>query len=141
MSRLFRCCGLLLVLGVAACDRNSPTGPTVEIAAPSGLSPTLSSIQTEIFNPSCFECHGDQAAQAGLDLTEGESFSNLVNVQSVQVTLDLVEPNDAENSYLIHKLEGRPSIVGDLMPAGAPALTTAHIDVIKQWINSGAQNN
>ena len=50
-------------------------------------------------------------------------------------------PNDAENSYLIHKLDGRAGMVGDLMPVGAAALSTAQIDVIKQWINAGAANN
>ena len=50
-------------------------------------------------------------------------------------------PNDAENSYLIHKLDGRAGIVGNRMPEDAPFLTAAEIDVIKEWINAGAQNN
>ena len=62
-------------------------------------------------------------------------------MRSTQVALDLVEPNDAENSYLIHKLDGRAGIVGVRMPVGASFLSDADIDVIKQWINAGAQNN
>ena len=130
---------LLLAVGAAACGSDSPTAPTTP--TPGGLQPTLSSIQSVVFDASCIGHHGDHATEAGLDLTAGQSYANLVNVPSTQVALDLVTPNDAENSYLIHKLDGRAGMVGDLMPVGAAALSTAQIDVIKQWINAGAANN
>ena len=131
---------LLLAAGVAACG-DSPTGPSVPIAPPSGLSPTLSSIQREIFNPSCIGHHGDHAIEGDLDLREGASYAQLVNHPAFQVTLDRVEPNNPEASYLIHKLDGRAGIVGDRMPTDGPYLSSAQIDVIRQWINAGAQNN
>jgi hypothetical protein len=140
--RLLLRTGLLVVAGgVAACGSDTPAGPTLPIAPPSGLSPTLSSIQREIFNPSCVEHHGEQETEGDLDLRDGESYAQLVNHPAFQVTLDRVEPNDPENSYLIHKLEGRSGIVGDRMPPSEPFLSSAHIDVIRQWINAGAQNN
>ena len=137
---------LLLAVGVAACGSDSPTAPTAPTAptttpTPGALTATLSSIQSVVFNDSCIGHHGDHATDADLDLRDGQSFSNLVNQQSIQVALDLVEPNDAENSYLIHKLDGRAGIVGDRMPPAGPFLSQADIDVIKQWINAGAQNN
>ena len=137
---------LLLAVGVAACGSDSPTAPTAPTTptttpTPGALTATLSSIQSVVFNDSCIGHHGDHATDANLDLREGQSFSNLVNRQSIQVALDLVEPNDAENSYLIHKLDGRAGIVGQQMPVGGPFLSAADIDVIKQWINAGAQNN
>ncbi len=134
---------LLLAVGVAACGSDSPTAPTAPTPTPTpgGLTATLSSIQSEVLNPSCIGHHGDHATDADLDLREGQAFSNLVNRPSIQVALDLVEPNDAENSYLIHKLDGRAGIVGVQMPVGGPFLSQADIDVIKQWINAGAQNN
>ena len=64
-----------------------------------------------------------------------------MNVASVQVALNRVTPGNAENSYLIHKLDGRSGIVGDRMPTNGPFLTPAQIDVIEQWINDGARNN
>ena len=36
-----------------------------------------------------------------------------------------LEPNDAENSYLIHKLDGRAEIVGDRMPKHTNFLSEA----------------
>ncbi len=134
---------LLLAVGVAACGSDSPTAPTAPTTTPTpgALTATLSSIQSVVFNDSCIGHHGDHATDADLDLRDGQSFSNLVNRQSIQVALDLVEPNDAENSYLIHKLDGRAGIVGDRMPVGGPFLSAADIDLIKQWINAGAANN
>lgn len=132
---------LVLVVGAAACGSDSPTAPTPTTPAAGSLMPTLSSIQSVVFNDSCVGHHGDHATEANLDLTTGQSFSNLVNVQSTQVAFDLVEPNDAENSYLIHKLDGRAGIVGDRMPPAGPFLSQADVDVIKQWINAGARNN
>jgi len=45
--------------------------------------------------------------------------------------------NDADNSYLIHKLEGT-SALGTRMPEGGPFLDQATIDVVRLWIDSGA---
>jgi hypothetical protein len=51
----------------------------------------------------------------------------------------IVAPGDPERSYLIHKLEGRPGIVGLQMPRnGPPYLTAGQIQVIKRWIEIGA---
>ena len=140
---------LVLALGVAACSEDSPPAPTTPTPTtpaptepdPDTLMPTLSSIQSLVFTPQCVMCHGDDVAEAGLNLEDGTSFASLVNVPSTQVALDLVEPNDAENSYLIHKLDGRDGIVGDRMPYDAEFLSEADIEVIKQWINDGAQDN
>lgn len=133
---------LLVIAAVAACGSDSPTAPTTPTTPdPDELMPTLSSIQTRIFNESCIGHHGDHATEADLDLTDGMSYAQLVNMPSFQVpSLNRVAPGDAENSYLIHKLEGRAGIVGDPMPPGG-LLTTEQIDVIRQWINNGAQNN
>ena len=114
-----------------------PVAP-VAASASGELMPRLSSIQSMIFNRSCIDHH---ATEADLDLTAGNAFANLVNVRSVQAALNLVTPGDAENSYLIHKLDGRAGIVGAQMPRGGPSLTTAQIDVIREWINNGAHNH
>ena len=69
-----------------------------------------------------------------------DSFAALVGVQSLQVAFNRVEPGDPDNSYLIDKLEGTQA-VGSQMPQGGPFLDQETIDMIRQWISDGAENN
>jgi hypothetical protein len=139
---------ILSCLIVAACDESLSdlTGPTPN------LEPTFSSIQREIFDTtdssgrqSCTGCHtaSGRAPAGGLNLTSAASYAALVNVSSGQRPGVLrVSPGDPENSYLIHKLEGRPSIVGLRMPRTmGPFLTEGQMLVIRRWIELGAPNN
>jgi hypothetical protein len=142
----------VLVAGVfAGCgsDSSTPAAPTTPPPAPApapapppamedGLMPTLSSIQSRVFDPRCVEHHGGHAVEAGLDLSAGMSHQNLVDAPSTQAGMDLVEPGDPENSYLIHKLENRTGIVGGRMPPSGDPLTAEEIEVIRQWIAAGA---
>jgi hypothetical protein len=110
----------------------------------SGSGTTLSSIQDEIFTPTCAVsgCHSAGSASGGLVLVSGQSHGNLVGVRAVGVAnLDRVEPGDAERSYLIKKLRGDPDINGVQMPRGGPPLSDAQIAGIVDWIESGAPNN
>jgi hypothetical protein len=139
----------LLVLAAMACDEklSSITGPTPD------LQPTFSSIQRNIFTmtdsagrPACTNCHTTQGGRippAGMDLGSPSAHGQLVNVRSnVRPDAIRVIPGDPENSYLIHKLEGRPGITGLRMPrSGPPYLTDGQILVIKSWIQRGALNN
>lgn len=102
--------------------------------------PTLASIQALVFDPQCVSHHGDRNPHAGLNLSAGVSHAALVNVPSTQTALDLVEPGDADNSYLVHKLEGRMGIVGDPMPPRGDPLGADEIAAIRDWINAGALN-
>ena len=95
-------------------------------------------IQDTIFTPACTGCHAGATAPRGLRLDEGNSYALLVGVASAEVpSLQRVLAGDAENSYLVHKIEGRAA-VGARMPLGAPPLPQADIDLIKQWIAAGA---
>ncbi len=109
-----------------------------------GLQPSLDSIQANILEPNCAVsgCHSGPAGAtlpAGMDLTTASnSFANLVGVASLQVlALQRVAPGDADNSYLIQKLEGSAA-VGQRMPLAGPALDAASIAVIRTWIDNGA---
>lgn len=138
----------------AGCDENlnSITGPTPDLA------PTFTSIQQNIFTATdasgraaCTSCHttaGGRVPPVGMDLGSANAHAQLVNVRSVNKPGAIrVIPGDPENSYLIHKLEGRTSpesqrIFGDRMPRGTgPFLTDGQIRVIKRWIELGAPNN
>ncbi|MDQ2070475.1 hypothetical protein [Natronospira bacteriovora] len=104
------------------------------------LEPTLASIQANIFTPICTACHIGSSAPEGLRLTQGQSHAHLVGVPSNQVDLLRVEAGNPEDSYLIHKLEGRQA-VGARMPQGGPFLSQSEIAVIRQWIQDGALAN
>lgn len=112
-----------------------------------GIEPTLSSIQENIFTPTCARsgCHSAASASNGLSLADGDSFSELVGVASSDVpTMDRVEAGDPDNSYLIHKLRGTQATVGgggSDMPQGASALSDEEIEAIEEWIENGAENN
>ena len=109
-----------------------------------GIQPSLASIQNNIFTPTCsvVGCHSGPPGPnlpTGMDLTSAAaSFSSLVNIASFQEpTILRVAVGDADNSYLIHKLEGTAA-QGTRMPQGGPFLDQATIDVIRLWINNGA---
>jgi hypothetical protein len=75
-------------------------------------------------------------------LSPAVSYNNLVNVASrLKAGAVRVIPSDPENSYIIHKLEGRSTIAGVRMPLGGPYLEIGQIQVIKRWIEIGAPNN
>jgi hypothetical protein len=95
-------------------------------------------IQDTIFTPVCTGCHAGASAPRGLRLDAASSYAMLVGVASTEVpSLLRVQAGDAENSYLVHKIEGRAA-VGARMPLGGPPLPQADIDLIKQWIVAGA---
>ena len=144
---LYGALAIVIMVVVAACDESLPdiTGPTPNLV------PTFTSIQNEIFSNSdssgraaCTQCHNAIGRLFnGLDLSPQVSYANLVGVASRgKVGAVRVIPGDPENSYLIHKLEGRPGIVGVRMPlVGPPYLTDGQILVIKRWIELGARND
>jgi hypothetical protein len=103
--------------------------------------PSFSGDIQAIFSQSCAvsSCH-NSSASGGLTLTNGQAYANLVNVASTgEPTKVRVIPNDAPNSYLVIKLEGRQT-VGVKMPAGG-SLSSTQIQNIKNWIAKGAKNN
>ncbi len=124
---------------------NVGTSADVVVTVQNGVAVTLTEIQQQVFTPMCSGCHSGPTSNAlpsGMDLSSAaDSFAALVNVQSLQVMLDRVEPGDPDNSYLIRKLEGGPNIQGSRMPQGGPFLEQETIDMIRQWITDGAPNN
>jgi hypothetical protein len=105
-----------------------------------GLQSNLSSIQQYVFTPSCATagCHGVVNLQAGLNLSSGYAYSNLVDVTSTENgALKRVTAGNSEQSWLIRKLKGDGTSV--MPPTGQ--LSGAVIDTIAAWINTGAADN
>jgi hypothetical protein len=97
------------------------------------------SIQVNVFTPICSQCHIGAGAPEGLQLDAAHSYNLLVGVPSnEQSNLQRVKPFDPNNSYMVHKIEGAPGIVGGQMPLGETPLPQATIDAIRQWITNGA---
>jgi len=132
-------------LALAACG-DSPTvvdddpGTQREIKA----APAFAADINEIFQRtgcSSGNCHGTAGGRAGLALTASAAanFTALVNVQATSENFLLVEPSNANDSYLVIKVEGRQT-AGQRMPIGG-SLDNIDITNIKNWINTGAPNN
>ena len=104
-------------------------------------SATLSEVQSQVFDASCTGCHSGSSPSQGLNLSEGAAYGNTVNVPSTEVpSLNLVEPGDADNSYLMQKLEGTAQS-GVRMPYGGPYLSSTLQQLVRDWIDAGAQND
>ena len=80
-----------------------------------------------------------------MSLGAGQAFSNVVNVAARQLpSMNRVTPNQPDNSYLVHKVQGTHLDVngsGSRMPLGRSALSQSDILLIRDWIQAGAQRN
>ena len=103
------------------------------------FAPSIEAIQDHVFTPHCVSCHAGATAPQGLRLEDAQtSYSMLVGVRSMEYPLLFrVAASDADNSYIIHKLEGTQE-VGNQMPNGGPYLDQDTINVVRQWISDGA---
>jgi len=70
------------------------------------------------------------------------TFAAIVGVPSIeQPSMLRVSPGNPDVSYLVHKIEGAPDIVGAQMPMGGAPLDPSLIANVRAWITEGAQNN
>ncbi len=107
---------------------------------------TLRDVQP-IFTGNCVfsGCHTGSSPEEGMSLGEGQTFSNVVNVAARQLpSMSRVTPSQPDNSYLVHKVQGTHLAAGgsgSRMPEGQPPLSQSDIDLIRAWIQAGAQPN
>lgn len=96
-------------------------------------------IQKQVF-AQCLQCHGGSGfAAAGLHLTEGKSYSDLVNIEAIHNTAKMrIAPNNLSGSYLIDVLKGE---VLQNQHSSLSSLKEDDIELIKQWVLKGAENN
>lgn len=132
--------GALLLLGVilllAGCDRAGP----VETDPPPDT-PSFNTIQTTIFNTNCAVsgCHAGSSPAQGMNLSAGAAYDAIVGVPSNErPELLRVDPGNPDESYLLLKIEGDPSIVGSRMPLGRTPLSDEQIQLVRDWIEDGA---
>ncbi|MSQ01814.1 MAG: hypothetical protein EXR71_07970 [Myxococcales bacterium] len=139
----------LLLVACSGVADTADTADTGEGAEP--LAPTLTNVQNEVFTPSCAfsSCHGEGGGAAGLSLLTGLAYAELVAVPAegaypypAPINSIRVVPADPDGSYLIVKIDpaSEGERVGDLMPAPA-GLDEEHVELVRQWILLGAQDN
>lgn len=120
---------------LAGCEHELPLDPDRP-----ALNATFASLQANIFTPKCAitGCHAGRAPKAGMNLSAGQAYENLVDQQS-QFGPPRVAPGDVENSVLYLKVSG--TVAGARMPRGGPPLSQEEINAIRDWIAAGALNN
>ncbi len=107
---------------------------------------TLPDVQP-IFTGNCLfsGCHAGSSPEEGMSLGEGQTFSQVVNVAARQLpSMNRVTPNQPDNSYLVHKVQGTHLAAGgsgSRMPLNRSPLSQSDIDLIRAWIQAGAQSN
>jgi hypothetical protein len=150
MNRPVRIFTLFVVgsaLGSCAGDPN-PTGPGDDGGDPQmtriiKADPSFAVDVQEIFvRTRCADATCHRIGQAGLTLlpNAAQNYANIVNVTADREgQFLLIKPFDAENSYIMIRLQDRQE-VGVSMP---PGVTLDSIDMtnLTNWINNGALNN
>jgi len=106
----------------------TPATRTVTVTA-GGTAPTLTQLQTTVFTPLCIGCHG-QNGDAGMNLTAGNAYANLVNVPATTRSGLRVVPGSPGTSALVAQLAG-----------GHRSVSAANQSLISAWITAGALNN
>ena len=144
---LLGCAGSCLTL--PACTNEDAVLGDPAVLPPPGIQVSLSGDIQPIFNNNCAfsGCHAGALPAQNLSLEAGNTFAanGLVDVTSLEApALKRVAPGNSAASYLVHKLEGTQASVGgggNRMPLGAQPLAGVEIQLIKDWIDQGAQDN
>ncbi|HJM11289.1 MAG TPA: hypothetical protein QGF40_07880 [Candidatus Marinimicrobia bacterium] len=114
-------------------ERKMDDNPKASVSFSSDIQP--------VFDISCATsgCHRT-GHFTNIDLSEGNSYINLVNVESINFApLKLVDPGKPEDSVLYLKIV-ESSETGSKMPPGG-TLSDASVTNIQTWITEGAENN
>jgi hypothetical protein len=124
-----------LPVSTVATQANSQpvTAPTAANSAPaaqvSAASVSFAKDVLPILENSCTSCHGEDQLKAGLDL---RTYDGLMAGSSRRKVLT---PGNSADSFLVQQ------VTSGKMPKRGPKLSSAQIQVISDWINTGAANN
>lgn len=131
-----------------------PTDPGPEPSTPAPVEPaacdgvqfesTFDAVQQVVFDGyGCSDdaCHSSETASGGLDLTAGNSWANLHDVDSTGSSEKRILPGSASRSYLYQKLAAATlgeETSGSPMPIGGAALPEDDLKLLRWWIYGGA---
>ncbi len=138
---------MALAAALAACAPAPDVGEKQPAqVGPVGPSRPFSTLVQETIVPRCAtaSCHAGAYPPAYPPLDPGLAHAALVGMPSYQAPMNLVEPFDPANSYLVLKLRdvaGTVGSVGTPMPISDALLEEADIQAIETWILNGAPND
>jgi len=124
-------------VGAATSGEFAVTPPPQQVSFASQIQPILSATCTSA------QCHDSVMSQENLDLTSTKAFGELVNVASRQCpTTQRVKPSAPTESYLVFKLQGNgPCFQGSKMPKPPQTISSAQLQLVRDWIANGALDN
>ncbi len=105
-----------------------PTTPPTQASA-QAATVTFASDVAPILQSRCWNCHGGDRIEEGLDLTA------FAAIMAGSENGAVVIPGDADNSLLAEQ------VVSQEMPKRGPKLTPPQVQTILDWINQGALDN
>ena len=131
MDRFAALALLVAVPAAVGAALEAPPANTVPAQTP----PTFAADVMPIFEGSCIECHGG-VNEGGEEMLE--AYLSLTTYEGLMMGSEfgtVVEAGESGESVLIDMI-----VSGDMPEEGDP-LTPEQIDVIKAWIDAGAENN
>ena len=113
---------------------SSPSEPEAEGAAPATPGPVSYTREVlPILEARCYKCHGPTGKARG-----GLRLHDIAALLEDPEELRVIHPGSAEKSPL-YQLLVLPADDLDIMPASGDPLTAEQIELIKRWIDEGAQ--
>ena len=122
----------ILPLGIGMSVQGSSNIMTSELTMSSPIEAGPVSYMQQVsplFQSACGDCHGGDEPELGLDLTSYEAAMEGSDYGTV------IEAGDADGSLLIDM------VVAGEMPVDADLLSEEEIEMIRSWIDAGAENN
>ncbi|HUG34245.1 MAG TPA: c-type cytochrome domain-containing protein [Anaerolineales bacterium] len=106
-----------------------PTVPPTSDSSAQAATVSFSADVLPILQSRCFNCHGGDDIEEGLNLT---TFAGIIAGSD---NGPVIIPGDAANSLLAEQ------VVSQEMPKRGPKLTPPQVQIIVDWINQGALDN
>lgn len=92
----------------------------------------------------CASCHMTGDEPGNMALVADAAYPSLLQMSEQIEGMQIVEPGNPDQSYLMLKLKGKHLDAGGMgarMPLAAPPLTPEQIKQLRDWIEQGAAKN